>query len=171
MDGGLPSIWRTELLHPVAVHFPIVLLTAGTLAWFAGQLPRRTEYLPSLSFLLPAGRLSLFVGTVTAWIAIYTGSLADAEVVRSLCDPTVVEEHENLAFLTGYLFSISVVVDLASNSISFFRRWNHFLAPLVGLLLITGSVTLTYVGHLGAKLVYQQGAGVYHPSDTCTEFE
>lgn len=168
MAGGLPSMWRVELIHPMVVHFPIVLLAAGTLAWSIGQLVGETS---RFRFLLPAGRVSLVVGVMTAWLAVYTGSLADAKVVRSLCDPTVVESHENLAFLVCYIFSGGVLADLATMRFDWPTRWRRAATLIVGAALVAGSATLFYVGHLGASLVYQQGAGVYETSDACTEFE
>lgn len=37
-------------------------------------------------------------------------------------------------------------------------------------LMLIGSGYLVYIRHLGAQLVYQQAAGVYHPSEDCSEF-
>lgn len=164
----VPNIWRVELLHPLVVHFPIALLWFGTLAWLAGHFPGDDS---RWSFLLPAGRLAIALGTAGAWIAVYTGSLADAAVVRSLCDPTVVESHEQLAYLVAYLFSGALFLDLATSLVDTLRRWRRPISALIALTLLAGSITLAYVGHLGATLVYQQAAGVYHPSPQCTEFE
>ena len=94
--GELPSIWRVELFHPLVVHFPIALLLSGTIAWLAGQV---VDEAGTWGFLEPAGRLMLGAGVITAWIAVYTGDLANTEVARRLCDPTVVETHEDYAFL------------------------------------------------------------------------
>lgn len=164
--ADVPSLWRVELVHPIVVHFPIVLLMTGTFAWLAGQLADRGG---RWGFLVPAGRLALAGGLVAAWVAIYTGDLADAEVVRSLCDPTVVETHEELAYLVAYLFTGALALDLAAAGP--LRRWRRWLAPLVAVALLAGTGGIGYVGHLGASLVYQQGAGVYQPSNNCTEFE
>ena len=158
-------MWRTELWHPLLVHFPIALLLVGTLfrvggAFLAGRL----------SFLRPAGQVLLALGTAGAWAAVYTGSLADSIVVRSLCDPTVLETHENLAYTTAYLFSGSVAADVARRWVPtvLFRR----IVLLVALgLALAGSATLTYVGHLGSSLVYQQAAAVNRPSEGCAAFE
>ncbi|NIT55437.1 MAG: hypothetical protein GWN00_04135, partial [Aliifodinibius sp.] len=78
------SMWRVELIHPFVIHIPIALLIVGSLFWI-GSLWLHKRY----GFLRPSARLLLFIGTVGAWIAVYTGSLADAEVARTLCDPTV----------------------------------------------------------------------------------
>jgi uncharacterized membrane protein len=167
MDG-LPSLWRPELYHPMAVHFPIVLLMTGTVFWLLGSIEYQNQ---RWGFLRPSGQLLLAAGAVSVWVAVYTGDMADAEVVRSLCDPTVVEEHEELAYVVGYIFTGTVALDLARARISGLQKWSQWFGGLIGVALIAGSVLLGYVGHLGASLVYQQGAGVYHPSETCEEFE
>jgi len=52
--------------------------------------------------------------------------------------------------------------------------WTEFFsgasALIILILVITGSGFLSYTGHLGAGLVYQQAAGVYTPSEDCNEF-
>jgi len=164
----VPSIWRVELYHPLVVHVPIVLLMSGTLAWLAGQVVGREG---RWGFLLPAGRLALVAGTVAAWGAVYTGDLADAAVVRTLCDPTVVETHEELAYVVGWTFGGAVVVDLGSLYVEALEKWRTHIAVFVGAALVAGTATVGYVGHLGASLVYQQAAGVYQPTEKCTEFE
>jgi uncharacterized membrane protein len=166
--ADIPSIWRVELIHPLVVHFPVVLLLCGTLAWLAGQWVAENG---RWAFLRPAGRLMLGVGAASAWAAVYTGHLADAEVVRTLCDPTVVEAHEEYATLAAAIFTGAVVVDFASLLIDALKRWRTPIAVVVALALIAGATLLGYVGHLGSTLVYQQGAAVYHPTEMCTEFE
>jgi len=164
----IPEIWRTELWHPMIVHFPIVLLPGAAVLclvslFFTGD---------HQSFLKKASRLSLWLGVVTAWIAIYTGSLADAIVVRDLCDPTVLEDHENAAYTIGIIFTVAVFLDFAT--LSFLKdrlpvkkivEWGIIV------LLLIGSGYVGYTAHLGATLVYQQGAAVYVPSEGCSEFE
>ena len=46
----------------------------------------------------------------------------------------------------------------------------RILKGILVFLLLAGSGTLAYVGHLGAELVYQQAAGVNIPSKDCSEF-
>ena len=171
-------MWRTELWHPLVSHFPIALLLVGTLFRVgAAGVPSGAR---RLAFLRPAGQVLLVLGTVGAWAAVYTGSLADSIVVRSLCDPTVLEEHEILSYQTAYLFSGYVAADVALfaarrglapgafRGAKFFRR--GLLLVVLGLTL-AGSARLVQVGHLGSKLVYQQGAAVNQPSENCAAFE
>lgn len=160
------SMWRVELIHPLIVHIPVALLVFGSLFWMVSLwLQRRYD------FLRPSARLLLLIGTFGAWIAVYTGSLADAEVARTLCDPTVVEEHENMAYIVGYLFSSFVIIDwlIVQNYLNFINK--KYLHWGLAVLLIAGCGFLGYVGHLGSKLVYQQSAAVYQPTEGCVEFE
>lgn len=164
----LPSMWRTELFHPLVVHFPIALLTVGTVAWLVGRLVGREG---RWGFLLPAGRALLLIGTLSAWAAVYTGDLADAEVARTLCDPTVVEAHESYAYWMGYLFTGALAVDAASHLSDLKGVWRRFAGVAAGVAMLLGASLLVYVGHLGASIVYQQGAAVYEPAEDCREFE
>lgn len=173
---AVPSMWRTELWHPLVVHFPIALLLVGTLFRIGAVLPG----VGRLSFLRPAGQTLLVLGTAGVWAAVYTGSLADSIVVRSLCDPTVLETHENLSYTTAYLFSGYIAADLvhyglkrwlfseAFRGAALFRR--VLLLAALGLAL-GGSATLVYVSHLGSSLVYQQAAAVNQPAEDCAAFE
>ncbi|MDZ7719871.1 MAG: DUF2231 domain-containing protein [Balneolaceae bacterium] len=165
----LPGIWRTELWHPMVVHFPIVLLLGAAVLRMLSKFFAEEKS----AFLKNTSRLSLYIGVVTAWIAIYTGSLADSIVVRELCDPTVLEDHENAAFTLGYIFTASVLFDsldlFSWHKLSFLKK--PFIEWIVIGLLLTGTVYLGYTAHLGATLVYQQSAAVYQPTEGCVEFE
>lgn len=166
----LPDIWRKELWHPMVVHFPIVMLLLSTIARIIVYTVRSGN---SASFWIKVSRVLLFPAIVITWITVYTGSIADGEVVRNLCDPTVLETHENLGYTIGILFTIAAAIDtlhylLAEHSQSIYYRLR---AGLILLLMVIGTATLFYEAHLGASLVYQQGAGVYHPTEDCREFE
>lgn len=57
-------------------------------------------------------RVLLYVGAISVWVTIYTGTLADSIVTRTLCDPTVLEAHENAAYTVGYIFSVAALLDV-----------------------------------------------------------
>lgn len=164
---GVPSMWRVELVHPLVVHFPIALLLVGTALRLLGMAfqPRR------LSFLVPAGRVLLALGTGAAWTAVYTGTLADAEVARTLCDPTVAETHENVAYVVAGLFTAAVVIDGGLWYVGTAGLMRRVLAVGLAGCVLAGSAGVAYVGHLGARLVYQQAAAVHVPADDCAAFE
>lgn len=164
----LPDIWRAELWHPLTVHFPIALLVFAMLTRLANRFIGKSS-----GWLINTSRLLLYAGTVFAWIAVYTGNLADTHVARSLCDPTVVEHHERLSYITGWVFTSAVLLDLTRLlPLKFLdwiqKSWKEWL--IIGLLL-AGTSYLGYTSHLGARLVYQQAAGVHQPADDCREFE
>ena len=158
----IPDFWRTEVFHPLSVHFPIALLLVATLFKIV-SLWSRNKLWPQ------AGSILLGLGILGAWIAIYTGNQADGIVSRQLCDPTVLKDHENMAYITAWIFTAGFALDLAlTYGLLNFKR-NIFKFILV-LGMLSGSALLGYAGHLGATLVYQQAAGVYTPSEDCQEF-
>lgn len=162
----VPDFWRAAVWHPLSVHFPIVLLIFATLArmvvFFLSD-SHKTHW-------LYMSRFMLYAGVLAAWVGVYTGDLADGAVARSLCDPTVLKSHENAAYALSWLFSVAVLLDLFAVLPAAFRRYGWWREALILLLLLVGSGYLVYAGHLGASIVYQQGAGVYHPSANCREF-
>ncbi len=158
----IPDFWRTEVFHPLSVHFPIALLLVATLFKIV-SLWSRNKLWPQ------AGSILLGLGILGAWIAIYTGNQADGIVSRKLCDPTVLKEHENMAYITAWIFTAGFALDLALTYGLLNFKKNIFKFILV-LGMLTGSVLLGYAGHLGATLVYQQAAGVYTPSEDCLEY-
>ena len=158
-------MWREELWHPIVVHFPVALLLFGVLlcpAQYAVPLSLKAQTLFSARVLLTAG-------TLGAWLAIWTGERADSVVGRTLCDPLVLEAHGNYAYIMAWLFTVAVALDYGSMRL----KKERLLPPLqIAFLLAfaTGAFLTGYIGHLGSKLVYQQGAAVYQPSEDCSEF-
>lgn len=161
----IPEFWRTEVYHPLSVHFPIALLLMGTIFRLSGLSKKG-------SFLNLPGTILLFIGTLTGWIAIYTGNLADGAVARTICDPTVLKAHENAAYTMTWLFTAAVLIDILIQFklVNFPRKFFKMLNYLILITCLTGSGYLIYVGHLGASLVYQQAAGVHTPSENCSGF-
>ncbi|MGM0377579.1 MAG: DUF2231 domain-containing protein [Bacteroidota bacterium] len=159
----LPDFWRTEIWHPLSVHFPIALLSLATVLFIIGYFARKQN-------VTTMGKILLLLGTVGAWISVYTGSLADPIVTRKLCDPTVLESHENGAFTVAWIFTIASALVIA-DYFQLFNKIRKLTQIAIIALLLIGSGFLAYTGHLGATLVYQQAAGVYTPSEDCNEFE
>jgi uncharacterized membrane protein len=154
---------RPEIWHALSVHFPIALLLVSTLTLlisFFLKTERERHWQNTASGLL-------FAGCLTAWISVYTGNQADGIVARKICDPTILKDHEIAGQTMTYLFTAAALVNilLLFNVLKFLARkisvWIIF-----GLMLI-GSGYLIYAGHLGASLVYEQGAGVKNHSVDC----
>ena len=159
----IPEFYRTETWHPVSIHWPIVLLTIGTIFYIIGLYKN--------NFLYPSAQIMLWLGVAGAWLAVYTGNLADGIVSREICDPTVLKAHENYAYAVAYLFSGAVIADLGPKVLNLKLTYRRYFYAVTLILLLSGSSILIYVGHLGGQLVYQQAAGVYKPSEDCSEFE
>lgn len=115
-------------------------------------------------------KLLLIVGVAAAWIAIFTGDMAGGEVNRKICDPTILKDHEIKAYTTTILFTVALAIELLTK-LPALLRFKKVLSWLILMLLLVGNGFLISTGHLGASLVYQQGAGVYHPSGDCIEFQ
>lgn len=161
MAAALPAMLRDELFHPAVVHFPVALLSlSGALALFWLFFRR--------------GRSTLLVvltlGVIGGWLAILTGGWAEDVVNRVICDPTATQEHEKWAEWGVWAASgVLPFVMVATFRRKTLPRFGLRAFCTVILLFVTGSIL--YAGHLGAKLVYQQGAAVYKPGPQCTEFE
>ncbi|MEX2492053.1 MAG: DUF2231 domain-containing protein [Nitrospirales bacterium] len=163
--GQVPGMLREELWHPMVVHFPIALLLFGVLLYTVGfAVPNSWK-----SHTIFSARVLLTAGILGAWLAIWTGGRADRVVGRTLCDPLVLEAHENYAYWMAWLFTVAVVLDYGSIFLKK-ARMVSFLRIACALAFAVGAVLTGTIGHLGAKLVYQQGAAVYQPSGDCSEF-
>jgi uncharacterized membrane protein len=160
------SFWRTEIWHPLSVHFPIAILILATLAQSLA-LVLRTD---ARAFWQKAASYLLYLGVLTAWLGIYTGHEADGLVARKICDPTVLKDHEIAAFNMAYLFSAAAALTLAL-PLPLLKTRQAILRLLVLLLMAAGTFFLVRAGHLGASVVYQQAGGVLVPKADCADFE
>lgn len=159
----IPSLWRTELWHPLIVHLPIVTLLLATVA---GLLEFMTKSAVHKLFLRQTISVMLVLGVFGGWIGIYTGQLSYNIVVRKICDPEPLQSHQWWSYVSMIVFTIALLLRIIQ------RYFNPLILKIIiTMLLLTGGGTLLYTGHLGASVVYQQGAGTYKPSADCKEFE
>lgn len=165
MNSQIPSFWREEVWHPLSVHLPIATLLLASLFAVIGFFYKKETY----RFLAKQMSLVLLaIGVFSGWAAIYTGELAYNIEVRKICDPKVLQEHQWWAYATLIVYSVNLILQLSIKFIPFLSRK---LAQTIGLVLLTIALGgLFYTGHLGASLVYQQGAGTYQPTADCVEF-
>lgn len=151
------------MYHPLSVHFPVALLIIATV--FIA-----ISFFSNNSLWENSGKLLLILGSIAAWISIYTGNLADGIVSRQICDPTILKDHENFAYYTAWTFSIASLLAIVQFLIEGLRKM-FVLKIFVLLAMLAGSYFLIKTGHKGASVVYQQAGGVYVPSADCAEFE
>lgn len=158
---------RPEVWHALSVHFPIALLPIATItlliSFFVKEVNRRHWQ--------AAGGFLLFAGCLLAWVAIYTGGVADGIVARKICDPTILKDHEIASETMTWLFTGSSFLMIGILANVFSGRVRSTTLILAFLLMLTGTGYLVYTGHIGATLVYDQGAGVKNHSVDCAEYE
>lgn len=161
----IPSFWREEVWHPLSVHLPIVTLLLASLAAIIGLIVKNKV---SHLFLKQTAFVMLAMGVLSGWIAIYTGELAYDIEVRKICDPKVLQDHQWWAYATLIAYSVALLIQviLKYKEVSY----SKLIKSVNVFLLMIALLGLFYTGHLGASLVYQQGAGTYKPSADCSEF-
>ena len=143
-------------IHPMLVHFPIVLwISAETIAVAVllrgGDLSARQQW-PTVAL------YSLLAGTAFALIAALFGDIALDHAVATGFAPGPMVIHETIAVITLSIFALHAALRL----LAIWRRYplagiRGWLAELPGLVGIGGLLTTAY---LGGKLVYHMGVNV-----------
>lgn len=137
-------MFKPYLLHAIAVHYPIALLTAGLASVLAD---RRWQ---GRGFGVAASGL-LWAGTLGAWAALGLGLLAEKTAPHVPSAWETLADHETLAWWSAGLFS----------ALSLWRwRWREkwpavFLAAWV---LCVGVLVAT--AYKGGELVFTHGMGL-----------
>jgi len=142
-------------LHPIAVHFPIVLGFAlpftALLIWWA----IRKEYVPQKAWVLVT--IIAFVYCASAVVASELGE-DDEEKVEKVVAEKLIEEHEEAAELIPWIAGSLFVVSFAG-----FLRKNSDRARLgIAVVSLAAIIPLANAGHTGGELVYKYGAANAH---------
>jgi uncharacterized membrane protein len=144
-------------VHPMLVHFPIVLLLLAAAALTLGQF--RGENLTGRNCLAGVGTLALLAGTAFALLAALFGDIAlDAAVAKGF-PAAALELHEEFAVGTITVFavlSLTMVYALWKKPVITGTKGWLFLAAMaagLGLLIVTA--------YLGGHLVYDLGVNVH----------
>ena len=137
-------------IHPMLVHFPIVLLVAAVGTDLLALFLKRQTWLRPMA-------TSLYVtGAVAAGVAYATGLQAAAEVfVPGMAHP-IVAEHRTWALAATVGAGAMAATRLALQRTS--RKTHvHIGLVLAGLVLL---LLVQQTAERGARLVYEQGVGV-----------
>ena len=138
--------------HPLFVHLPMALFLASTLFYLLGALTKKNS-------LLEAGRWTLFLGTLSAVPAVWSGLGAEDTVEHGAQVHRIIELHENIAFaLLGSGALLSVWLIAVKKTLPEKGR-GIFLAALVLLAVLT-----LQQADLGGRMVYLHGTGVRQES-------
>lgn len=135
-------------IHPFVVHFPIALLTVAFLCDIAAMLTKN-------STLERVGWWNQCVGGVSLLLAIVTGLLAKENVVMIQPVESVIESHEQLAFLAAIL-CIATLFWRASKRSRIPERNRGLFLLVYGV----GVGLLWAAGLVGGELVFVHGVGV-----------
>lgn len=135
-------------LHPLIVHFPIVLLLLAFLTDIAAFFLWKKQ-LNWLSLLLLAGG---FLGAYIASIFIHPHTTGLSEPAIA-----VLEKHELYASYTLWLSGIGLLL----KGISLFLLKNKLWLEIIIVVLLSGAAfTVSKAGHYGATLTHIHGVGV-----------
>ena len=134
-------------LHPLFVHFPIVLLLIAAIAQIAVLFFPGNKQLNWLSFLLVAA------GCVGAFIAIKTATHVSGEAdERALI---IFEQHQLYGQLTFYISLGAAMIRFISFQ-WFTKKWVEIFLTIT---YITIGALVTITAHHGAQMVYLYGVG------------
>lgn len=154
----LPPIPTWDGLHPLIIHFPIVLLMIAPLFVLIGAALAPQKARP---FLIAAFIL-MVLGTGSTFFAVATGEAAGRLADRTPEINPVLQHHEELAERTRLSFTILTVVFAAILAIPLaLRRESRTyttLLPLVFLLFYSAAMLfLVNTAHNGGRLVHEFG--------------
>lgn len=144
-------------LHPIVVHFPIVLGTLlpflAILLWWA---IKKWQWTPKVWALVSAVSLVYCLFAVTA---VQLGE-DDEEKVEKVISEKVIEEHEEAGELIPWLAGTLFLVSLGGFTVKYSKQAKTAMIVLS----LVGIVPLANAGHTGGELVYEHGAAFAHLS-------
>lgn len=158
----LGNLWRIELLHPAVVHFSVALTPVGSLFWLVGLFAHKFHGCHAFR---PTAWWLLLLACLGSWASVQTGFWADHVVGRELYDPRPLKDHERFGLAFSWLLTATVLLEALRLFVPNIRMLRSYLAAAVALGLILSCGLVAYTSHLGAGLVYQQGAGVEMPGE------
>jgi len=155
----LPPMPSWDAMHPLIIHFPIVLLLLAPFLILAGALRPRKRGRTILYVALAV----MMAGTVGTYFAIASGQAAAQLAERNPQVEAVLEQHEQLAEATRIGFSVLTVIFAAILLIpgALKKTANRIAStalPLAFLVLYAGgALLLANTAHNGARLVHEFG--------------
>lgn len=155
----IPPVPNWTELHPLIIHFPIVLLLVAPLFVIAGMVMNQQKGRP---YLLTALAL-MVLGTAASVVAVLTGEAAAEVAHRTAGMAVVLEHHQELAEMTRDIFALlSVIFAVILFLPKLLKRELTPAAarilPLAFLLFYgAGTVVLVNAAHNGGRLVHEFG--------------
>ncbi len=134
-------------LHPLVVHFPIVLLLLAALSQIAGLFFFKNELNWVTLFLIAGGFAGAYIAG--SYVHPHTAGLSDLA-------EKILLEHENYASYTTWLGGIAFLLKAASHFFLKRKLWGEIIVALV---LAASAYTVSTAGHYGAQLIHIEGVG------------
>ena len=136
-------------IHPLVIHFPIVLLLGAVFFEFLGHIFGN-------DYVKKTAKVTLLFGTLSLAVAVLTGWLAHQTVPHSEHSYPVIETHQLLGFLALGGFSGAALFKFI-----LVPKYKSCWIYRIYLLLSLASIVALILGaHYGGKLVYEYGVGV-----------
>ncbi len=134
-------------LHPLVVHFPIVLLLLAAFSQAAGLFVFKNELSWVTLFLIAGGYVGAYVAG--SYVHPHTGDIGEyAEKVLT--------EHETFASYTTWFSGIALLMKVASHFLLKRKLWAEVVVAVV---LIAAAYSVSTAGHYGAQLIHIEGIG------------
>jgi uncharacterized membrane protein len=134
-------------IHPLIVHFPIMLLMIAAAMQFLNILFLKKELNWAVTIMVLVGFVTAYASS--HWSHPHTSGLsAHAELV--------LEQHDKYADYTVYLAGLGLLAQLLSVLVFRGKRWSIAVATVI---LIGAGYAVSMAGHYGAQLVHIEGIG------------
>jgi uncharacterized membrane protein len=147
-NGTTASFSDFPSLHPLVVHFPIVLLLVAFILQAASLFVFREQ----LSWVVLITLAFGFVGAVVAGKYVHPHT-SDAISEHAAL---VLSEHERFASLTIWLSGTSLLFKIISHFFLKRKLWSEIFITLI---MLGASACVSIAGHHGAQLVHIEGIG------------
>ena len=134
-------------LHPLIVHFPIVLILLASIFQIAGFFVFKREISWIVLIIVTLG----FIGALIAGILAHPHTHDLSEFTAQ-----VLAKHDFHAYLTMWASGISVLLKVGSHFFLERKLWPELVVTLA---LLISAYAVSITGHHGAQLVHIEGVG------------
>lgn len=162
----LPPLLGWESIHPVIIHFPIVLLLLSPVFVLISTLLPESRGRQYMSI----GLALLLVGTATLFTAAESGEAAAELADRTPEINAALQVHESLALQSRIIFSAlslllgAIFVLPRLKTVSFTKSRSVILSIVFLALYSIGGVALVNTAHQGGRLVHEFGVHAMMPA-------
>ena len=160
-----PPLPSWDAMHPLIIHFPIVLLLLSPVFILIAAVLRPPKNRPYMT----AALITLLLGTISLFLAASSGEEAAELADRAGGVNSVLAAHEALASTCEFVFAAYAAIFAGVYVWPYLRRREQTrltstVAPLVFLALYSvGLIYLVNTAHAGGRLVHEFGVHAMMP--------